>query len=85
MMSCVKCPFECKECNSKDDCVLCKSGYFLENKTCKKCKNNCDSCFGKDGYLCNSCAQGFYLFNFSCFSECNINNGIGYYADHTTR
>lgn len=78
--SCLKCSDEnCENClNDKNDCILCKSPYYL-NKSSKECVlncnvTNCNICSNEDNTKCTKCKDG-YMLNYDnqcekCISNC---------------
>ena len=48
----------------KDECVRCKTGFYLEDEICKICSNNCSKCDSQSG--CKECEQGYYLEGVQC-------------------
>ena len=65
---CEKCNEFCSKCTSKDICVECQKGYYLEKGVgkCRPCMPGCESCV--NGTSCSSCdGVNFYFRNASCF------------------
>ena len=47
----------------------CPSGYYQIGNECLGCAAGCGSC---NNAVCFSCLTNWYLFNFSCYSDCNL-------------
>ncbi|KAL4471652.1 hypothetical protein ABPG74_008545 [Tetrahymena malaccensis] len=67
----------CSACNpgyyltQANQCVATKScpdGFYGDDltNTCKPCDAKCATCFNPKNNQCNSCTQGYYLYNHSC-------------------
>ncbi|KAL4500219.1 hypothetical protein ABPG73_011327 [Tetrahymena malaccensis] len=73
-LSCKQCTdnISCSECNfgkfiqsdNKNECDICKDGYFTSGIYCKRCKENCNKC--TDLSNCINCADGFFSKNGIC-------------------
>jgi len=64
-VECLKCSDflgeTCLECSNSRNCILCDSGFFLENGQCYECEamwEGCDMCTKRG---CLQCVDGFYL------------------------
>lgn len=63
------CNSPCSTClnatSLSNQCLICVSGYYLDNYQCKKCLDGCSTCNYVD--YCDKCAPGYYLAaDFSC-------------------
>ena len=83
---CERCSVGCKICSSRNKCLFCESGYFLNNNSCvKNCdegfifnNNNCLECSNEDCKKCLStnlsecelCKKGFYFYKRKCYPKC---------------
>ena len=68
---CRDCGDFCAQCSSPDECIFCRSGYFLDfNKRCTRCDFLCSSCemAGK----CLSCRWGYYLKPDKTCGQCDV-------------
>ena len=67
---CINCGPNCQYCfidkNNNPICIICKSGYTLEDNKCWSCPTNCDQCIlneYKNETICTSCSY------YSCFDK----------------
>ncbi|KAL4510600.1 hypothetical protein ABPG72_004754 [Tetrahymena utriculariae] len=71
--SCVKCPENCLNCVSLDECSECDDSYFLQNQfqktLCQKCPDQCNSCTNQS--YCTSCKEGYFLDDNQCVKVCS--------------
>ena len=63
--NCEACDVNCKNCQDKDLCYVCNSGFSLDNRRCyNRCLvNNCDIC-QMDTSKCNICVEGIVIGSF---------------------
>ena len=47
----------------------CPSGSYKSSMNCLTCPTGCANCTGPS---CSSCLAGWYFFNSSCYSDCNV-------------
>ena len=64
----------CAECEEKNVCSYCETGYYLENNSCKMLCNieNCETC--STPYFCDKCKKGYEFNGFECKLKCSISN-----------
>lgn len=62
--SCKSCSSHCSRCTTKDTCISCETGFYLNGKggatqTCEACPEGCKDCKTKD--TCSICEDGLYF------------------------
>ena len=74
---CSACPANCFECQSKDVCTACDTGFYSSDSgICFKCSSWCSKCKGPND--CTWCNKGYYVKSGICDScssncvECSI-------------
>ncbi|ELP90118.1 serine-threonine protein kinase, putative [Entamoeba invadens IP1] len=65
---------------SMSGCLVCATGYYLDNWLCSKCSINCDSCYNTT--YCTQCDATSYLVNGTCvlskaMTGCMTKSGLG--------
>ena len=67
---CDNCFAPCQSCTgyNKDQCTVCKKGFFLSATTCINCDPACEECFGAGPNVCTYCINNYVLKDSSCIS-----------------
>uniref|UniRef100_A0AAQ4QMA6 R-spondin Fu-CRD domain-containing protein n=1 Tax=Gasterosteus aculeatus aculeatus TaxID=481459 RepID=A0AAQ4QMA6_GASAC len=71
---CVLCHPTCSECDGQElfQCTTCGVGQVQDPDTgeCIDCEMGCKTCSTEDPEICNSCAEGYFLFRHQCRRHC---------------
>ena len=63
---CVSCSKHCLECTNKENCTLCKEGFY--GNTCSKCPSHCETCVNDT--FCNTCTSSWSGVRCLCSENC---------------